>query len=125
MIGLKTPLTQAPSGGLATVEDVDYVSSQVRQVLNVRATDDSGALRGEYPWRTEEGSVIDLARHHPLDFLEALTSSFANEAMARWVPDAEFVTVEVERTSRQSGKAGLAWRMKAQPDRQRTATIEV
>jgi len=109
--GWKEPTQLLPKGAFATAEGADHVGQQVDRTLNVRATDDSGALRGEYPWRTEKGSVIDLARHHPIEVLKNTVSTFAQDAMDLWAPDAEFTLVETTRTGRKHGKASVVWEL--------------
>jgi len=122
LVGLKEPVQLLASGRFANAEGADYVGQHVSRVLNVRATDDSGALRGEYPHRSEEGSVIELARHHPIEVLRAVVAAFAQDAMDLWAPDAEFTLVETERTGRKRGKASIAWRLAGE---QRVSTTEL
>lgn len=121
LIGFKEPLHMLAKGRFATASGADFVGQQVDRTLNVRATDDSGALRGEYPWRTEKGSVIELARHHPIEVLKNLVAAFAQDAMDLWAPDAEFTLVETEPIGRKSGRATLAWKLAGE---QRASTRE-
>jgi hypothetical protein len=110
--GARTPLQFAPQGTLALAEDEELVGCHVAQVVNVRATDESGTLRGEYWWRTEMGSAIELALHHPADVMEDIAAHLVDEGLSRWVQDAAFVGVQVVRTARLRHRTSIVWTLR-------------
>ena len=112
--GIRSPLQFAPQGTLMLAENAEYVQGQVNRVVNVRGSDESGTLRGEYPWRPEIGSALDLARHHPKDVVEDLAEGFAERALSTWVPDAVFSSASVERTDRLSYRIRISWTLRGE-----------
>lgn len=107
--GLKVPFTYRPAGGCATVEGDEFTQAQIRQVLSVRATDESGAQNGEYFWRTELGNLFNLARHHPEEVLADLLAVFAEDVFTRFVPGAIVTGAETERLSKMKYRCSLGW----------------
>lgn len=54
---------------------------------------------GELPWRTAFGAGLELLRHQRSDAaLAELARVQVRDALRRWVPEAEFVSVKVERS---------------------------
>ena len=94
--GLLTPFRRDRKRDFASGEGDDLLDSQVEQVL---ATEGS-TLRsvGELPWRTSFGTPLETLRHQRNDAaLEALARVYIRDALARWVPEAVLVAVEVQR----------------------------
>ncbi|MCA9630901.1 MAG: hypothetical protein KC766_24720 [Myxococcales bacterium] len=73
---------------------------------------------GELPWRTAFGAGLELLRHQRSDAaLAELARVQVRDALRRWVPEAELVSVKVERSEatlelrvrvRESGRAASA-----------------
>lgn len=80
---------------LATVDDDALVRVQVEQVLATEcAADGTG---GELPWRTAFGSPLHLLRHrNASDATRELARVWIRDAIARWVPRAKVMSVEIE-----------------------------
>jgi len=94
----------------------DLLRSKVLQALmTAGATPHSS---GELPWRTAFGAGLELLRHQRSDAaLGELARVQIRDALRRWVPEAELVSVKVERSEatlelrvrvRESGRTAAA-----------------
>jgi len=69
-------------------------ASKVRQTLMTEG--DTPRTSGELPWRTAFGAGLALLRHQRNDAaLKELARVYVREALARWVPGAKLLGVEV------------------------------
>jgi hypothetical protein len=94
--GLLTPFQRDRKRDFASGEGDDLLASKVGQVL---ATEGS-TLRstGELPWRTVFGTPLGVLRHQRNEVvLGELARVYIRDALARWVPEATLVAVEVQR----------------------------
>jgi hypothetical protein len=94
--GLLTPFQRDRKRDFASGEGDDLLASKVEQVL---ATEGS-TLRstGELPWRTAFGTPLGVLRHQRNEVvLGELARVYIRDALARWVPEATLVAVEVQR----------------------------
>ena len=81
------PFRRDEKNDFANDSGAALVAASVVQVLGTIC--DSGATRGELPWRTEFGSVIELLRHRNAnEILEDLANIYVFEALQRWEPRA-------------------------------------
>jgi hypothetical protein len=93
---LLTPFQRDRKRDFASGEGDDLLASKVEQVL---ATEGS-TLRstGELPWRTAFGTPLGALRHQRNEVvLGELARVYIRDALARWVPEATLVAVEVQR----------------------------
>jgi hypothetical protein len=94
--GLLAPFQRDRKRDFASSEGDDLLASKVEQVL---ATEGS-TLRsvGELPWRTAFGTPLGVLRHQRNEVvLGELARVYIRDALARWVPEATLVAVEVQR----------------------------
>lgn len=71
------------------------LASKVRQALLTEGA--TARTAGELPWRTNFGAGLALLRHQRNDAaLEALARVYVRDAIERWVPGAQLVSLEVE-----------------------------
>lgn len=94
--GLLAPFQRDRKRDFASGEGDDLLASKVEQVL---ATEGS-TLRsvGELPWRTAFGTPLGVLRHQRNEVvLGELARVYIRDALARWVPEATLVAVEVQR----------------------------
>lgn len=94
--GLLTPFQRDRKRDFASGEGDDLLASKVEQVL---ATEGS-TLRstGELPWRTAFGTPLGVLRHQRNEVvLGELARVYIRDVLARWVPDTELVSLEVQR----------------------------
>ena len=74
----------------------ELLRSKVLQALITRGATPRSA--GELPWRTAFGSGLDLLRHQRNDAaLAELARVYVRDALKRWVPEAELVSVSATR----------------------------
>jgi uncharacterized protein len=74
------------------------LASKVRQALLTEAA--TARSSGELPWRTNFGAGLALLRHQRNDAaLQELARVYIRTALARWVPGAELVSLEVTQDS--------------------------
>lgn len=94
--GLLVPFRRDRKRDFATGDGDLLLASKVLQVL---ATEGAIARSsGELPWRTAFGTPLQLLRHHRNDVaLAELGRVYIRDALRRWVPDAEVVSVVAER----------------------------
>lgn len=115
--GLLTPFQRDRKRDFASGEGDDLLASKVEQVL---ATEGS-TLRsvGELPWRTAFGTPLGVLRHQRNEVvLGELARVYIRDALARWVPEATLVAVEVQR---EGGELRLRVRFRAANQEQTTS----
>jgi hypothetical protein len=118
--GLLTPFQRDRKRDFASGEGDDLLASKVEQVL---ATEGS-TLRstGELPWRTAFGTPLGVLRHQRNEVvLGELARVYIRDALARWVPEATLVAVEVQR---EGGELHLRVRFQA-AGQERTASLSL
>ena len=73
------------------------VASKVRQALLTEGATPRSS--GELPWRTNFGAGLALLRHQRNDaVLGELAQVYVRDALARWVPGAQFLGVELQQS---------------------------
>jgi phage baseplate assembly protein W len=71
------------------------LASKVRQALLTEGA--TARSSGELPWRTNFGSGLALLRHQRNDdALRELARVYVREALKRWVPSAQLVSLDVK-----------------------------
>ena len=94
MAGLLIPFRRDAKSDVAYGSGPELLASKVRQVLLTEGTTPRSS--GELPWRTNFGSGLGLLRHQRNDeALAELARVHVRDALRRWVPSAELVSVEV------------------------------
>lgn len=95
---LLTPFRRDRQRDFASGSGKDLLRSKVLQALLTQGA--TARSSGELPWRTAFGSGLELLRHHPNDaVLAELARVHIRDALRRWVPEAELVSVQVLRSS--------------------------
>jgi hypothetical protein len=73
----------------------ELLASKVRQALLTEGA--SAHSSGELPWRTSFGAALPLLRHQRNDAaLQELARVYANDALKRWVPGTQVVSLDAE-----------------------------
>jgi uncharacterized protein len=86
----------------------ELLASKVRQALLTEGATPRSS--GELPWRTNFGAALPLLRHQRNDApLQELARVYVRDALQRWVPEAQVVSLDVE----QEG-AALTLRLRVQ-----------
>jgi len=94
------------------------LASNVRQALLTEGATPRSS--GELPWRTSFGAGLALLRHQRNDsVLRELARVYVRDALKRWVPGAQLVSLEVEQSA-----AELTLRVRVR-EREVTATATV
>lgn len=90
--GLLVPFRRDRKRDFATSDGDALLASKLLQVL---ATEGATARSsGELPWRTAFGTPLQLLRHQRNDVaLAELGRVYIRDALRRWVPEAEIVSV--------------------------------
>jgi uncharacterized protein len=102
----------------ASDDSAELLKSKVLQALMTRGTTPRSS--GELPWRTAFGSGLDLLRHQSNDAaLSELARVHVRDALRRWVPEAELVSVSVTRED-----ASLQLRVRYRPAKTRAKDQE-
>jgi len=71
------------------------LASKVRQALLTEGA--TARSSGELPWRTSFGAALGLLRHQRNDAaLKELARVYVRDALKRWVPSAQLVSLSVE-----------------------------
>ena len=92
--GILIPPRMDRKRDLASGSGAELLASKVRQVLLTDGTTPRSS--GELPWRTNFGSGLGLLRHQQNDeALAELARVHVRDALRRWVPSAELVSVGV------------------------------
>jgi phage gp46-like protein len=94
--GLLAPFRRDKKRDFASGSGPDLLRAKVLQAL---LTEGAGPRSsGELPWRTSFGAGLHLLRHQRNDeVLAALARVYVRDALARWVPSAQLVALEVSR----------------------------
>ncbi len=114
--GLLAPFRRDKKRDFASGSGPDLLRAKVLQAL---LTEGAGPRSsGELPWRTSFGAGLHLLRHQRNDeVLAALARVYVRDAIARWVPSAQLVALEVSQD-----EASLALRLRV---RERQTGVEV
>ena len=114
--GLLAPFRRDKKRDFASGSGPDLLRAKVLQAL---LTEGAGPRSsGELPWRTSFGAGLHLLRHQRNDeVLAALARVYVRDAIARWVPSAQLVALEVSQDD-----ASLALRLRV---RERQTGVEV
>jgi hypothetical protein len=94
--GLLAPFRRDRKRDFASDDSDALLASKVMQVL---ATESATARSsGELPWRTAFGTPLQRLRHQRNDaVLGELARVYIRDALRRWLPEAQVVSVAVER----------------------------
>ncbi len=114
--GLLAPFRRDKKRDFASGSGPDLLRAKVLQAL---LTEGAGPRSsGELPWRTSFGAGLHLLRHQRNDeVLAALARVYVRDALARWVPSAQLVALEVSQN-----EASLLLRLRV---RERQTGVEV
>jgi hypothetical protein len=114
--GLLAPFRRDKKRDFASGSGPDLLRAKVLQAL---LTEGAGPRSsGELPWRTSFGVGLHLLRHQRNDeVLAALARVYVRDALARWVPSAQLVALEVSQD-----EASLLLRLRV---RERQTGVEV
>jgi phage baseplate assembly protein W len=92
-LGVLAPFRRDKKRDFASGTGADLLRTKVTQALMTEGTTPRSA--GELPWRTELGSGLTLLRHQRNDAaIKELARVYVRDALRRWVPQAELVSVE-------------------------------
>ena len=114
--GLLTPFRRDKKRDFASGSGSELLRAKVLQAL---MTEGAGPrASGELPWRTSFGAGLHLLRHQRNDeVLSALARVYVRDALARWLPSAQLVALQVGRD-----EATLVLRLRV---RERQTGVEV
>lgn len=119
LTGLLTPLRRDQKRDFASGSGPELLRSKVIQALATEG--ETPRSTGELPWRTAFGSGLHLLRHQRSDeVLSELAQVYVRDALQRWVPEVELVTVMVT-----PADAELQLRVRYQASGQPAAVIDV
>ena len=91
---LLTPFRRDRKRDFAVGSGDALLASKVRQALLTEGA--TARSSGELPWRTNFGAGLALLRHQRNDdALRELARVYVREALKRWVPSAQLVSLEV------------------------------
>lgn len=92
--GLLIPFRRDRKRDFASGSGEELLRSKVIQALMTEGATPRSS--GELPWRTSFGSGLGLLRHQRNDnVLKELARVYVRDALARWVPSARLVSLEV------------------------------
>ncbi len=94
--GLLAPFRRDKKRDFASGSGPELLRAKVLQAL---MTEGAGPrASGELPWRTSFGAGLHLLRHQRNDeVLSALARVYVRDAIARWLPSAQLVALQVGR----------------------------
>lgn len=93
--GLLIPFRRDKKRDFAVGSGEALLASKVRQALLTEGA--TARSSGELPWRTNFGAGLGLLRHQRSDTaLRELARVYVRDALKRWVPGAQLVSVAVE-----------------------------
>ena len=94
--GLLTPFRRDRKRDFASGSGAELLRTKVLQALMTEGA--TARSSGELPWRTSFGAGLHLLRHQRNDeVLAELARVYVRDALARWVPSARLVSLEVTR----------------------------
>jgi uncharacterized protein len=94
---LLIPFRRDKKRDFASGSGSDLLRSKVLQALMTAGATPRSS--GELPWRTAFGAGLELLRHQRSDAsLGELARVQIRDALRRWVPEAELISVKVERS---------------------------
>ena len=113
LTNLLIPFRRDKKRDFASGTGPDVLRSKVLQTLLTQGA--TSRSSGELPWRTAFGAGLEILRHQRSDAaLAELARVQIRDALRRWVPEAELVSVNVQRSDaalelrvrvRESGRA--------------------
>jgi len=116
LTNLLIPFRRDKKRDFASGTGPDILRSKVLQTLLTQGATPRSS--GELPWRTAFGAGLELLRHQRSDAaLAELARVQIRDALRRWVPEAELVSVQVQRSDatlelrvrvRESGRGSAA-----------------
>ena len=119
MSGLLVPFRRDRKRDFATGDRDEILASKVLQVLATEGA--STRTSGELPWRTAFGTPLHLLRHQRNEHaLAELARIYVRDALRRWVPDAELVSVAASRDG-----AALSLRVRYRSAGRQTAELVI
>ncbi len=119
MSGLLVPFRRDRKRDFATGDGDELLASKVLQVLATEGA--STRTSGELPWRTAFGTPLHLLRHQRNEHaLAELARIYVRDALRRWVPDAELVSVAASRDG-----AALSLRVRYRSAGRQTAELVI
>ena len=94
--GLLTPFRRDRKRDFASGSGAELLRTKVLQALMTGGA--TARSSGELPWRTSFGAGLHQLRHQRNDeVLAELARVYVRDALARWVPSARLVSLEVTR----------------------------
>jgi hypothetical protein len=94
---LLTPFRRDKKRDFAVGSGEGLLASKVRQALLTEGATPRSS--GELPWRTNFGAGLALLRHQRNDaVLGELAQVYVRDALARWVPGAQLLGVELQQS---------------------------
>lgn len=119
LTNLLIPFRRDRKRDFASGSGPDSLRSKVLQTLLTQGA--TARSSGELPWRTAFGAGLELLRHQRSDAaLAELARVQIRDALRRWVPEAELVSVQVQRSD-----ATLELRVRVRESRRSSATGNV
>ncbi len=96
MRGILIPFRRDRKSDFASGEGEDLLASKITQTLATEGA--SNSFAGELPFRTTFGCRLNLLRHKNNDAaLGELARVYVRDALRKWIPDAQLVSVTVDR----------------------------
>jgi len=94
--GLLTPFRRDRKRDFASGSGAELLRAKVLQALMTEGV--TSRSSGELPWRTSFGAGLHLLRHQRSDsILSELARVYVRDALTRWVPSAQLVSLVVNR----------------------------
>ncbi len=119
LTNLLIPFRRDKKRDFASGTGPDVLRSKVLQTLLTQGS--TSRSSGELPWRTAFGAGLEILRHQRSDAaLAELARVQIRDALRRWVPEAEFVSVKVTRDD-----ASLWLRVQFRPAKRREGNSEI
>ena len=98
LTNLLIPFRRDRKRDFASGSGPDILRSKVLETLLTQGA--TSRSSGELPWRTAFGAGLELLRHQRSDAaLAELARVQIRDALRRWVPEAELVSVQVQRSA--------------------------
>lgn len=92
--GIITPFRRDQKNDFANGGGKALLRSHLQQILGVRAGNEY--VQGEYPWRSEFGSLLELIRHRTNDITtRELARSYVISAVSRWTKSLRVTGVDL------------------------------
>lgn len=94
--GIITPFRRDQINDFANGGGKALLRSHLEQIIGVRCAS-PGITQGEYPWRPEFGSLVDILRHRNANeaTTQELARKFVVDAVSRWTKLVRITDVEI------------------------------